>query len=352
MLGEPTRSLKGQISALRRSVTLAVRDDLVVLDAPADAALAAVDPHVATDLDLREAQLRQALALRDDGRPALDLLLGFFRGRMLIFAAGQSVEGTREQLALPGATDLLADHVLFSIDGPFAWELLGRWDTPTAIGLPYLGVYTPQDGVHVVRAGDTGEYGYRILVRRDLAEQVWHALNTAAEGLEPARIGAEARRHASLENWVFDIQREGASDLDALELQLTWRLDLNKQATGLDAIRAHRETGLRRRLTAMTTASTVADGTAVAHEGTAIGRVLTSAPRLDFGSGHSVLAVLDMPYAHPGMSYAIAGQTAQTVSAPFLLNRSLFLNPQRHAWANRDEVELPAEILWPNTTSW
>lgn len=357
MSWEPTAPLAEQIEAVRRRVGLidyAAGDATapVLLQSPADAALEALESVVATSLDLREASFRQALALDEQGRPALDLLLGIFRGQMWIFAQGGSADEVRARLGLPDAVDLTEEHALISVDGPFAWEVLGRWDTPTAIGLPYLGIYSPTQGVHVVRAGQTGEYGYLLVVQQDQAQAVKAGLEAACEGLEPVFVGTGALRHCSLENWIFDIGREGAHDLDALELQLTWRLDLEKQATGLDAIRAHRDAGLRRRLTALTTAQPVQVGDPVHVDGTEIGRVLGVAPRLDFGEGHSVLAVLDLPWAHPGLACEIGGQPAQTRSAPFLLNRSLFLNPQRHGWANRDEVELPPEILWPDTTSW
>lgn len=336
-------SVRDQVGAIRRSVGLHRVDGARLFRFEADAGLAALDPVVATNLQLREAQFRQGLVLDDRGEPIADLLMGPFRGSLYTLVRGELEAG---------GEPMHETHAAFGIDGPFAWELLGAWDTPAAIGLPYLGAYAPRDDVLVVRAGRTGEYGYLILVPNDQADAVWDDLHRRAIAMEGAAVERPALAHCSLENFVFELDREGRAGLDALELQLTWRLDLDKDAPGLDAIRAHRAGGLRRRLVAIRTPEPVADGAAVICEGEERGRVLASAPDLLGSDGQRVLAVLETPWAHPRMTYRIAERPAETISAPFVLNRSLFVNPQRHAWATRDEIELPPELLWPGSTSW
>ena len=83
-------------------------------------------------------------------------------------------------------------------------------------------------------------------------------------------------------------------------------------------------------------------------DGRRIGEVVARAPPLD-GGGDRVLAALDLPYANPGLTCELDGAPVVTRSAPFVTNRSLFVNPQRHAWATRDEIELPPELRWPTT---
>jgi hypothetical protein len=51
------------------------------------------------------------------------------------------------------------------------------------------------------------------------------------------------------------------------------------------------------------------------------------------------LALLDLDHAHPGFTWQTPTGPATTVSAPLVTNRSLFVRPQRHAWA--DEATLP-----------
>ena len=341
--------LTTQVSAIRHGVALSRHDNLSLFRFAADAGLAIIDPLVATNLDIRESQFRQALRLDGLGRPIADLLIGFFGGTLHVFGDGLPTDELVATLNAETATRAHETHAIFGVDGPFAWELIGAWDTTQAIGLPYLGAYSPRDGVLVIRSGKTGEYGYLIAVPNDQADTVWAELQAASGDLQCKVVGSEALRHCSLENLVFEIDREGRFDLDALELQLTWRLDLRKQAAGLDAIRAHREAGLRRRLTAVETGADVAVGDEIRCDGRRIGSVLAWAPDLS-GGLRRVLSVLDMPFGESGMTYTLNGQDARTLSAPFVLNHSLFLNPQRHGWSNRDEVELPEGLAWPTST--
>lgn len=349
MRAPPLGDLRAQVRAIRSSVALGPRDGLTLLELDANAGLDALDGRVATALDIREAQFRQALRLDEAGRPIADLLVGFFRGTLHVMGLGLSHAEMIQALGAESARPVHEDHVVFGLDGPFAWEVLSRWDTAAAVGLPYLGAYSPREGVLVIREGRTGEYGYSIIVPRDQADTVWEELVGAAAPMDPGFVGDDARRHCALENWVFDITRDGAFGLDALELQLTWRLDLLKEATGLDAIRAHRTSGLRRRIVAMQADGPVDSGATVTAAGSPIGQVLSTAPDL-FGTDHRVVAVLDMPWANAGLEYAIDDRPARTVSAPFVLNNSLFVNPQRHSWDTRDEIELPSGAPWPGST--
>lgn len=334
-----------EYAAIRRSLALSIDADPLLLDLDATAGLDLLHDRVATNLSIREATYRQALILDDEGRPIVDLLVGFFRGRMHVVAWAHSREEACAALGVTQA-DVVDDHVLIGIDGPFAWETLGAWDTASAIGLPYLGCYSPDDELQVIRAGKTGEYGYLLRVPRSRQDEVWNALQNLGQGPTPVVVSADALADCAFENWVFDIDRLGGAGLDALELQLTWRLDLNKQARGLDAVRAHRAAGLRRRITALkTTVDAPAGAEVVTRDGLRVGEVVRSAP----ARSHTV-AVLDMPWAHAGLDFVVAGQGAVSASAPFLLNHSLFVNPQRHTWDARQEVPLPDGMSWDDLT--
>ena len=72
-----------------------------------------------------------------------------------------------------------------------------------------------------------------------------------------------------------------------------------------------------------------------------IGRVLGSEP-WQHGDGWIGLALLDLDQAHPGFLWDTDRGPVQTLSAPLVTNRSLFVRPQRHAW--RDEASLPGLV--------
>jgi len=343
--------LTDEVAALRGRAVLSVHDHLTLVKLPAQEGLQRLEPRVATNLGIREAQFRQALCLDEQGLPAADVFLGFFRGTMYLFASGLERSAMCTALGVPEDAMIHEDAVVLGIDGPFAWELLAEWDTPGAIGLPYLGAYSPRDGLLVIRAGRTGEYGYMVVAPRSQADEVLDELQVAGRSLQARMVGAQALRHCSLENWVFDIHRDGRAGLDALELQLTWRLDLNKRAVGLDAIRTRRAQGLRRRITAISASEEAAVGAAVTLEGRPIGSVLACVPDL-FGERWRVLAVLDLAWAQPGVEgLLVDGCPGHTHSSPWVLNISLFVNPQKHTWSTRDEVQLPDGLPWPPSTS-
>lgn len=318
--------LDRQLEAIRDRVGIGIRRGPTLVRTEAGAGRAALARRVPTPLDLREAQFRQGLMLDDRGRPTVDLLVGYFRGALWALAD----DPTGALADLPR----LEEHVVIGLDGPFAWEVLGAWASPSAIGLPYLGAFSPREGELVLRAGRTGEYGYLVIVPAERAESTLAALEAAAAPMDPVRTDDAAVSRCAFENFVFELAREGAHDLDALELQLTWRLDLASEAPGMDAVRAHRAAGLRRRLTPVEGETDLAEGSEVTVDGRPVGRILAAV-------GRRALAVLDLPWAQAGMAYEAAGTPISTRSAPFVTNRSLFVNPQRHAWATRDEIEWP-----------
>jgi glycine cleavage system aminomethyltransferase T len=203
----------------------------------------------------------------------------------------------------------------------------------------------------VIRAGHAGEYGYLVVCPRAQADTVWAELRAAGQRLEAGVVGLDALRHCAFENWVFDPHREGRSGLDALELQLTWRLDLLKAAPGLDAIRTHREGGLRRRIISIVAPRQPAAGTPVALDGDVVGEVIAAVPNL-WGDDWRVLAAVQANEAHPGLNVVIANDMCRTLSAPWVLNRSLFVNPQKHSWISRNQIALPRELRWNHSTHW
>jgi N-acetylgalactosamine-6-sulfatase len=57
-------------------------------------------------------------------------------------------------------------------------------------------------------------------------------------------------------------------------------------------------------------------------------------------------ALLDLHVAVPGVGgFSVAGQAARTSSPPVINNRSLYVSPQRHTWADRDSSEFPVLAL-------
>ena len=332
-----TQALQDAVRVIRTGVGLVRHDGIRVHIFDDSSDIERVETRLPMDLAIRDGQFKQGLLLDEQGRPQADLLVGLIQDKLFIVSRGLDAESVAH--ALGGG--IAGDWDIFGIEGPFAWELMASWDSPGIIGLPYLGAFSPREGIHILRAGYTGEYGYLMLIRPDLSDAEWGQLGALGQAFDAKEVGLDAIQHCSLENWVFDPLRDGQHQLDALELQLRWRIDMTKEALGVDALRTHKSAGLRRRITAMSAPSSVSVGATVRADGRAIGTILATAPDLE-GDTHRVLAVLDMPYAQPGIdSYLVDEVPCRTQSAPWVLNRSLYVNPQRHAYARRHDVVIP-----------
>jgi glycine cleavage system aminomethyltransferase T len=335
-----------EVAAVRRGVAISAPNHLSVLRFQGDAGWDALERRLPGRLNLREGQLRPSLLLDEAGRPTADLLVGQLDGDAVVVGRGAPADEIVDAVGVDAAR-VHEEVELVGVDGPFAWELLAAWDTPGVIGLPYLGAYRAKDGAWVLRAGGAGEFGYLVLGAPGTRDR----LLDLGQRVDARAVGFAAMQRCGVEAFVYDPWLWRGPD--ALELQLTWRLDLTKDAPGLDALRAHRAAGLRRRVTALRVDAAEPFGLDTrADPVTADGQVIGHALVCARGGPTSAIALLDAAFAHPGQSYEVGGRPATSVSAPFVLNRSLFVNPQKHEYARRHEIELPEELVCDPSTSW
>jgi aminomethyltransferase len=296
------------------------------------------------DLFMRDGQLRQTLLLREDGTPLADATLCNDDDAWLVLAVGAPrdmlLEHVRTMATPLGATvvDLMADHALLSLDGPFAWELIAKLEGEGIIGFPYLSFYRPRPGWLFFRAGKTGEFGYDLLVPAPEAPELVARILAAGRSLDLAVVGVEALRHCALENWFFDIHREGLGGLTPVELGLQWRTSTRKDYLGASALRARRSEA-RGRIIAIRSAATLAPGAVLLAADREVGRVL---------HGERSLSLGDWPgLAHSGLGFRCAARGSSeglalcSVSAPFVDNLSLYVNPQKHCYAERETIGFP-----------
>src|SRR5437870_25042 len=76
------------------------------------------------------------------------------------------------------------------------------------VGLPFANLFR-FDRWLCVRAGKTGEYGYDLLVPRGEVETVRARLLEKGRRFELGEAGLEALDACALENWFFNVRREG-----------------------------------------------------------------------------------------------------------------------------------------------
>jgi glycine cleavage system aminomethyltransferase T len=148
----------------------------------------------------------------------------------------------------------------------------------------------------------------------------------------------EALDLCALENFFFDITKEGVYNLNPMELQLQWRLSSQKTSyPGANEILKYRQEGWDRRMVSFVSPSDIKVNASITHDGKEIGKVLVigySPVRGEFVGK----ALLNKPYWHAGLDMMqVDNASIQTISAPAIDNLSLKVSPYRNSFSTRDE---------------
>src|SRR5262249_37806094 len=103
--------------------------------------------------------------------------------------------------------------------------------------------------------------------------------------------------------------------------------------------------GITHRITALESPEPFAEGDVVRAHGDEIGTVLNAARSVTIGEYIGVGLLLEA-YAHSGIDcytveHAGTERPVRTVSAPFVNNRSLVINPLRHSYHDRAAISFP-----------
>jgi glycine cleavage system aminomethyltransferase T len=337
--------------ALRTGVARSARP-VAILRVVGEQAFDVLDAVSPRPLFLRDGQALHTLFLDDDAHPFADVYILCDDLDYLVIAEGPTPAdliawlGARVPAGLDAEIrDLTPTHTLMSLDGPYAWELLGRLVGPEVVGVPYLSLFFLRafDGLGL-RAGKTGEFGYDLLVPTAALPGIEAIL--PGEEFALGSVDVDTLDLCALENGFFSIRTPGVAGLTPVELQLQWRMDRRRQFPGRSALDAARE-----RVPPRVTwfrgepgAPVPASGTLIALDGETVGEVLVGrhSPILDAPVGQ---VLLPRSIAHTGLTLTTGGARLRTVSAPLLRNRSLFINAQRHAWASRHVDAFPPLVL-------
>jgi glycine cleavage system aminomethyltransferase T len=348
-------SLAEETKALRGSVAWSRLDHVAHVRIRGEGAYERLDQVVPSALNLRDGQMLHTMLLDEAAAPIADAYIAWDDEEFFLLTEGLGADQLLDHLRpfLPESDgfeieNLTKSHAIVALDGPYAWELLGKVLDPEAIGLPYLTFYH-LDGWTCCRAGKTGEFGYAILLPAGEAETLEHRLESKGAALDARRATLEALDQCALENWFFNIRREGQEPVTPIELQLQWRVAYDKEFVGSAALRERRRAGARQRLTSILAGDAVAVGEKVVLEGVEVGRVVNAGYSHMLGAWVA-LALIDIAWAHPGITVLRVGPegvSARSVSPPVLNNRSLAISPQLHSYHTRDQHPMPDLVRYP-----
>lgn len=236
--------------------------------------------------------------------------------------------------------DLTTDHAILGLDGPYAWELAKNLFGMRIIGVRYLDVVPDQQlgdtTPTVYRGGKTGEFNYWIEIPADATEEIWNLLLEEGDEFDLTPVGTDVLSLAILENRFLDMDREAKQADNVLELNTRVMLDAySTEFRGSDAVSI--DTEIDKRLVGMHVHGPVpSEGNPIYHDGDQIGTVANGAhsPTLDTSIA---VGFIDDEYAVAGVKgYSVEtdgeAHEVHTVSAPFILNRSLEVRPQENSY--------------------
>lgn len=333
--------------ALRAAVALARHDTTIPVWLRGEGAREAALAVSTSRLLLRDGQAQQSLLLDADARPLADVTICSDDEDYLLVVDGMKPQALEEHLRaatsdIEGLTieDASTTHEVIGVHGPFAWELCAEALGQDLMALPYLNFFRIDEGI-ALRSGKTGEFGYELVVPRGRADEVSTKLHEQAQDFDAEDLTEDELSLAQFEAWFFDPRfvPEGATPL---ELQLQWRLG-NRDFVGRPALEARRlraaqQPGLARKLVCVLLSGAAQPGDAASLFGENVGALVRVARSpmtgLHFGS-----VLLSAKIAHGGIALDIEGGiVARTIAPPLLDNRSLYVDPRRHAYRTRDEI--------------
>lgn len=295
------------------------------------------------DLFVRTGQLLHSLVLDERGGVAADLYIAPEDDDYLLIADGLDEDALIDALGEPEVERLGHSVVMISLAGPYACELLTRVAGPQVATFGYLTRFNLPElapGVLCLRAGTTGEYGYDLLVPRELAERVDARIRDLGAAFDLVEVGQRDIDCAALESGFFCPRHRGVLGRSPVELQLQWRLSPDRtDYRGAQGVALARANVPARRLSWVIGRfeDPAPEFGPIVRSGVEVGELLEGfvSPMLGCFVG---LALIDRPLAHPWIAEFFVGDCElRTEAPPLLQNRSIFVDPRKHVYAHRNE---------------
>jgi aminomethyltransferase len=147
--------------------------------------------------------------------------------------------------------DVSDAQAMIALQGPASEAILQPLVGVDLSAIPYYGFANgPVLGIPslIARTGYTGEDGFELFFDKSQARRVWDALLATGKSLELGPIGLGARDTLRLEAGMPLYGQEIGPDIDPLEADLAFGLDLGKRDTvGIPALAERKAAGVQRR---------------------------------------------------------------------------------------------------------
>lgn len=148
--------------------------------------------------------------------------------------------------------NLSENYSLLAIQGPKAAEAMQSLTTLDLANMKYYtfdeGNFAGVDNVIVSATGYTGSGGFEVYVRNEDAEKVWDAVFSAGADWNIQPVGLAARDTLRLEMGYCLYGNDIDDTTSPIEAGLGWITKFTKEFTNSEAIKAHKENGVSRKL--------------------------------------------------------------------------------------------------------
>jgi aminomethyltransferase len=297
-------------------------------------AAAYVNATLSNDLDkIAPGKAQYTLCCDEETGGIVDDLIAYYHDDshvLLVPNAANTAEVVRrlEEQAPAGVTvrSRHTEYVVLAVQGTRSDEVLTRVGLP--VGHEYMSFLEAEfddlGGVVVCRTGYTGERGYELIARNDLAEPLWDALLAAGEefGILPCGLGARDTLRTEM---GYPLHGQDISlDVTPNQARLGWAVGWKKDVFwGRDALLAEKAAGPARTLRGL-----LAVGRGIPRPGMGVTLVpdvplcdITSgtfSPTLKKGIGLALVPTFVNPDAEVGVDVRGRREIFQCVKVPFV----------------------------------
>ncbi len=292
-----------------------------------------VNATLSNDLGrIQPGQAQYTLCCDDATGGIVDDLIAYFQDDehvLLVPNAANSAEVARRLAATAPESVHVRDHhqeyAVLAVQGPKSDEVLEAVGLPAGHGyMSFVEATFEEVGVVVCRTGYTGERGYELVARNDVATALWDALLAAGEPHGITRCGLGARDTLRTEMGYPLHGQDISLDVTPNEASLGWAVGWSKDAFwGKDVLVAEKAAGPKRRLRGL-----VAVGRAIPRPGMGITLVQdvpladitsgTFSPTLKKGIGLALIPTMVNPEAEVGVDVRGRREIFQLVKPPFV----------------------------------
>jgi aminomethyltransferase len=299
-----------------------------------DGAAAYINATLTNDLDkIAPGKAQYTLCCDDATGGVVDDLIVYYHddARVLLVpnAANTAEVVRRLQAQAPPGIEVIDHHreyAVLAVQGTKSDEVLSRVGLP--FGHEYMSFVEAEFGDHggvvVCRTGYTGERGYEVIARNDIAGPLWDALLAAGDelGMLPCGLGARDTLRTEM---GYPLHGQDISlDVTPNQARLGWAVGWKKPAFwGRDALVAEKEAGPSRRLRGL-----IAVGRGIPRPGMGVTLVpdvplcdITSgtfSPTLRKGIGLALVPTFVDPEAELGVDVRGRREIFQSVKLPFV----------------------------------